>query len=75
MKKVVGKDKQNIIQLEKECGVDMLVNEEDQTVQIFGIDPVRRELGRLSLIYLIRASFVNSKTIKDAVKKCKKNLF
>lgn len=75
MNKVVGNDQENIVTLEKECGVDMLVNKEDRQVQIFGIDPVRRELGRLSLIQLIHKNSVNIKVIKDVVKKCKKNLF
>ena len=75
LEKVVGPDQKHIKELEKECGVDMIVNKEDLMVQIFGIDPVRRELGRLSLKNLLKQRHINSNTIKDQTKQLKKELF
>ncbi len=75
LEKVIGKDQNNIKELEKECGVDMIVNKDDLLIQIFGIDPVRRELGRISLKSLLKQNHINSQTIKDQVKKSKKELF
>lgn len=75
LEKIAGKDQINITEIEKECGVDLLVNKEDLSVKIFGIDPVRRELGRITVRSLIKKRYINSKTIKMTVKSCKKELF
>ncbi len=75
LERVVGTDQKNIKELEKACGVDMIVNKEDLLVQIFGIDPVRRELGRITLKSLTRQHTINSQSINNQVKKCKKELF
>ena len=73
--KVAGKNQANIQTIEKECGVDLVASKEDLIVKIFGIDPVRRELGRITIKTLLKKRHINEKTVKDTVKKCKKDLF
>ncbi|MCB0365881.1 MAG: DUF3552 domain-containing protein [Bdellovibrionaceae bacterium] len=74
-KKVVGDDRQNLIAVERICGVDISINEELNSASCLGFDPVRRELARASLEKLIHERVVNEKRIEDIVTKTKKDLF
>ena len=62
-------------QIEKECGVDAVVNKENLQISVFGIDPVRRELGRLVVQELSRLSKISPSIINKTVKLNKKKLF
>ena len=75
MQRVIGPNNIFLNQLEKECGVDILINQEDLQAVVFGIDPVRRELGRLSLTKLISRHKINTGYIRKTVKFSKKELF
>ncbi|MCY4321844.1 MAG: HDIG domain-containing protein [Bdellovibrionaceae bacterium] len=72
---LTGKNNKNISEIEKECGVDIVINQDDLSAFVFGIDPVRRELGRMSLLKLSESSKIDSSSIKLTVKTNKKNLF
>ena len=75
LRNTIGSDKQHLNKLEAECGVDVVVHEEDLYIYILGIDPVRRELGRATLKKLSQMRFINDNTIKSLAKKSKKELF
>ncbi len=72
---LLGPDFSKLRILEKECGVDMKVSDNDTTVNILGIDPVRKELGRASLQRMFRRKPLKENEIKKLVKDTKKNLF
>ncbi len=61
--------------LEKECGVDFKINDTESSITVFGIDPVRRELGRLVLQKLIKKRYLKSSDIKQIIYNTKKELF
>ena len=72
----VGENRKYLEQLEKECGVDVVVNEDAWSLSVFGIDPVRREWGRISLEKLsLRSSKLNPSTIKKVIRLSKENFF
>ena len=75
MEKVIGPNRVHLNNLEKECGVDFVVHEEDSQASVYGIDPVRRELGRMSLNTLAKNRYINMKSIKEIVRKSKQKLF
>ncbi len=75
MEHLLGSDFSKIKLLEKECGVDMKVNDKEPSVTVFGIDPVRRELGRASLQRISKRRFLKAGEIKNIVKETKQNLF
>ena len=76
LESVVGENNSYLNELEEECGVDIVVDREEVLQAfIFGIDPVRRELGRMSLQKLSDKSKMKQSTIKETVKVCKKKLF
>ncbi len=73
--KVMGPKNAFLNEVEKECGVDILVNTEDQQAVVLGIDPVRREWGRITLQKLSKKHRVNIPIIKTTVRQSKKELF
>jgi len=74
MKYLLGEDLSIIKLVEKECGVDMKVN--DQDVMVLGIDPVRRELGRAVLQKIAdKKRSVKEYEVKKIVKEVKRDLF
>ena len=72
---LLGSDFSKMKILEKECGVDMKVSDTEPSVSIFGIDPVRRELGRVSLQKISKRRHLQARDIKHIVRSCKKELF
>ena len=75
LEKVIGSNNIYLNEIEKECGVDILINTEDRQASIFGIDPVRRELGRMALKKLSKKNEVDTLIIQKTVKHSKKELF
>ena len=75
LNKVIGPDKSCLNEIEKGCGVDILIHREDLQAFVFGIDPVRRELGRLVLAKLSKKSRVDVLTAQKTIRQAKKELF
>lgn len=75
MREIIGPDKAHLNKLEAECGVDIVIHEEELYGSILGIDPVRRELGRMTLRKLLKVRHVNGRVITSLVKKSKRELF
>ena len=75
MKRVLGHQQVYLNEMEKECGVDIVISQEDLQASVFGIDPVRRELGRISLKRLSKRNKVDKTILQKIVKQSKKDLF
>lgn len=75
MRKTIGSKRTHLNSLEAECGVDMVIHEEELSASILGIDPVRRELGRITLSKLLKMRSINQALIKSLAEKSKKELF
>ena len=75
MQKTVGPNRRYLDKLEAECGVDVVLHEEELFASIMGIDPVRRELGRITLNKLSRMWSINENAMRSLVRKSKKELF
>ncbi len=73
--RTLGPDRKFLKILEKACGVDISINEEYQSASVLGYDPVRRELGRMSLERLVADRNPSENRIGDIVQTCKKELF
>ena len=61
--------------IEEVCGVDIVARREELQASVFGIDPVRRELGRLTLRRLSKQRHVNKRTVRETVRRVKRDLF
>lgn len=75
MQKTIGPDRIRLNKLEAACGVDVVVYEQELKASILGIDPVRRELGRITLQKLSRMRSIHEGLIKSIARKSKKELF
>ena len=75
MENLLGPDFAKMKLLETECGVDMKISDKEPSINILGIDPVRRELGRACLQRMAKRRQVKETEIKNIVKETKKELF
>ncbi len=60
---------------EKLCGVDLAYDEPHNAVNVYGFDPVRRELGRSTVEKMMLERNLNPQRIEQIVVQAKKNLF
>jgi ribonuclease Y len=67
--RLIGKEGRNIQAFEKATGVDLLIDDSPDTVLISSFDPVRREIGRVSLEHLIRDGRIQPARIEEIVQK------
>ncbi len=74
-RKVLGHELSHLRILEKLCGVDMVFDEHHQAVNVYGFDPVRRELGRATVEALTKEQNVNEKRMGEVFERVKKELF
>ncbi|OFZ19218.1 MAG: hypothetical protein A2Z20_05060 [Bdellovibrionales bacterium RBG_16_40_8] len=73
--RVLGKDQENLRQVEKICGVDLAYDEQNNAVNIYGFDPVRRELGRATVDKMMSEMNINPRRIEQIAANIKKDLF
>lgn len=73
--RVLGQDLKYLPLIEKTCGVDLIYDSGHNSVSISGFDPVRRELGRASLVRLKKEKRIDETSIPKVVARIKKELF
>jgi ribonucrease Y len=73
--KVLGPEQINLRTVEKLVGVDLVFDENYQAVNVYGFDPVRRELGRAVVEGMRREQNLNEQKIEQVYERAKKELF
>ncbi len=69
--KIVGKDGRNAKSFEEKAGVDLLLNEEADSVMISSFDAFRREVARVALEMLVRDGRIQPARIEDCLVQAK----
>ncbi|RME17621.1 MAG: DUF3552 domain-containing protein [Bdellovibrio sp.] len=73
--RVLGPNNTHLRWIEQECGVDLIYDEKNNSINISGFDPVRRELARECVEKIMREKRVSQERIKKTVSQTKRELF
>ncbi len=72
--RIIGKEGRNIQALQRETGVDVMVDETPGMVTLSSFDPIRRQVARLSLELLMKDGRIHPARIEEVVKKAEKEI-
>ena len=72
--RIIGKEGRNIQALQRETGVDILVDDTPGMIILSSFDPVRRQVARLSLEMLMNDGRIHPARIEEVVAKAKKQI-
>jgi len=72
--RIIGREGRNIQALEKSLGVDLVVDDTPEVITVSCFDPIRREVARRTLEYLIKDGRIQPGRIEEVAAKCKKEV-
>ena len=72
--RIIGKEGRNIQALQRETGVDILVDDTPGMIILSSFDPVRRQVARIALEMLLKDGRVHPARIEEVIAKARKQI-
>ncbi|MCL5946469.1 MAG: ribonuclease Y, partial [Chloroflexi bacterium] len=72
--RIIGREGRNIRAFENATGVDLVIDESPETVQLSCFDPVRREIARVALTRLIQDGRIQPANVEQVVERVRRDI-